>query len=109
MLVAHRNWLLFIGLKDIVWNVAFLSSTVPHLPPLVGLIQQLNVEEEQMMTMMMFSSFAIRKNKQTMVLWLRFLVLASTMSPFLTVISLLFLEVKSYKASISPRFALSVL
>lgn len=108
MLVAHRNRLLFIGLKDIVWNVAFLSSTVPHLPPLVGLIQQLQVEEEQMMTMMMFSSFAIRK-KSTMVWWLRFLVLASTMSPFLTVISLLFLEVKSYKASISPRFALSVL
>lgn len=46
-----------------MWNIAFLSSTVPHLPPLVGLIQQLQVEEEQMMTMMMFSSFAIRKKQ----------------------------------------------
>lgn len=44
--VAHQ-WLLFVGLQDVVGDVAFLPATVPHLPPLVGLVQQLHIDQEQ--------------------------------------------------------------
>ena len=88
--VTHLDRLLIWRPQDIIGNEAFLPSVVPHLPPLLWFVQQLRVDRTEKPGRWLKQ----RRRKQKKSCWL-ILILASTISPFLTVSSLSFLERKS--------------
>lgn len=88
--VTHLDRLLIWRTQDIIGNEAFLPSVVPHFPPLLWFVQQLRVDT----TKKPGHWLRQRRREQKKSCWF-ILMLTSTISPFLTVSSLSFLERKS--------------
>lgn len=85
--LSHLLELLLTRLQDVVGHVAHVPPSVSYLPPLPWHVQQLQDEMVQL-------SVAVWTHRGTD--WFVSCTLASRVSPFLMVSSLLFLEVKSW-------------